>query len=84
MIVRNNDSNADIDNVLTDEQNIEVSVFDTTLNDFTQKYNYCSIEKVECYKAEGKVTIDIEEDVVAAADNVAEAECLLVTCVCCI
>lgn len=64
MIVRNNDSGADIDNVLTDEQNIEVSVFDTTLNDFTQKYNYCSIEKVECYKAEGKVTIDIEEDVV--------------------
>ena len=43
---------------------IEASSFDTTLNDFTQKYNYCSIEKVECYKAAGTVTIDIEEDIV--------------------
>lgn len=64
MIVRNNDSGADIDNLLSDMQNIEASNFDTTLNDFTQKYNYCSIEKVECYKAAGTVNIDIEEDIV--------------------
>ena len=64
MIVWNQDSSAIIDNVLSDKQNIEASDFGTTLDDFTQKYNYCSIEKVECYKAEGTVTIDIEEDIV--------------------
>ena len=64
MIVKNEDSGADIDNILSDKQNIEVSNLWTTLNDFTQKYNYCSIEKVECYKAKGTVTIDIEEDIV--------------------
>ena len=64
MIVKNDDSSADIDNILSDKQNIEVSCFWTTLNDFTQKYNYCSIEKVECYKAKGTLTIDIEEDIV--------------------
>ena len=63
-IVVNYESGADIDNLLSDMQNIEASSFDTTLNDFTQKYNYCSIEKVECYKAAGTVTIDIEEDIV--------------------
>ena len=64
MITTNHMSDAGIDNVLSDKQNIEVSNLWTTLNDFTQKYNYCSIEKVECYKAEGTVTIDIEEDIV--------------------
>ena len=65
MIVCNQmSSGAGIDNVLSDEQNIEVSDFYTTLNDFTQKYNYCSIEKVECHKAKGTVTVDIEEDIV--------------------
>jgi len=64
MIVSNEDSDAEINNILSDKQNIEVSNLWTTLNDFTQKYNYCSIEKVECYKAAGTVTIDIEEDIV--------------------
>ena len=64
MILWNHDSYAKIDNILSDKQNIEASFFDTTLNDFTQKYNYCSIETVECYKAAGTVTIDIEEDIV--------------------
>jgi len=64
MILWNHDSGAGIDNVLSDKQNIEASNLWTTLNDFTQKYNYCSIEKVECYKAAGTVTIDIEEDIV--------------------
>jgi hypothetical protein len=64
MIVMNYNSGAVIDNVLSDKQNIEASDFGTTLNDFTQKYNYCSIETVECHKAKGTVTIDIEEDIV--------------------
>ena len=64
MILWNHASGADIDNVLSDKQNIEASDFGTTLNDFTQKYNYCSIETVECHKAKGTVTIDIEEDIV--------------------
>ena len=64
MIVSNEDSGAEIDNILSDKQNIEVSNLWTTLNDFTQKYNYCSIETVECHKAKGTVTIDIEEDIV--------------------
>ena len=64
MIVMNYNSGAVIDNILSDKQNIEASCLYTTLNDFTQKYNYCSIEKVECYKAKGTVTIDIEEDIV--------------------
>ena len=64
MIVRNENFYAEINNILSDKQNIEVSNLWTTLNDFTQKYNYCSIEKVECYKAAGTVTIDIEEDIV--------------------
>ena len=64
MIVRNENFYAEINNILSDKQNIEVSNLCTTLNDFTQKYNYCSIETVECYKAAGTVTIDIEEDIV--------------------
>ena len=64
MIVRNENFYAQIDNILSDKQNIEVSNLWTTLNDFTQKYNYCSIETVECHKAKGTVTIDIEEDIV--------------------
>ena len=55
---------AEVTNVLSHKQNIEVSSFWTEFSDFTQKYNYCSIEKVECYKAKGTVTIDIEEDIV--------------------
>jgi len=64
MIVSTYQSGAEIDNILSDKKNIEVSCFWTTLNDFTQKYNYCSIETVECYKAKGTLTIDIEEDII--------------------
>ena len=63
-IVLVSEFDAEVTNVLSHKQNIEVSSFWTEFSDFTQKYNYCSIEKVECYKAKGTVTIDIEEDIV--------------------
>jgi hypothetical protein len=63
-IVLVSEFDAEVTNVLSHKQNIEVSSFWTEFSDFTQKYNYCSIEKVECYKAAGTVTIDIKEDIV--------------------
>ena len=63
-IILGSEFDAEVTNVLSHKQNIEVSSFWTEFSDFTQKYNYCSIEKVECYKATGTVTIDIEEDIV--------------------
>jgi len=63
-IVLVSEFDAEVTNVLSHKQNIEVSSFWTEFSDFTQKYNYCSIEKVECYKAAGTVTINLEEDIV--------------------
>ena len=62
MIVQNSSEWTDINGKLP-PNNIKTSYFSTTLDEYTQKYQFCSIETVEGYKAEGTVTIDIDENI---------------------
>ena len=62
MIVQNSTEWTDINGILL-PNNIKTSCFSTTLNEFTQKYQFCSIETVEGYKVEGVATIDIDENI---------------------